>query len=392
MDRSPESVPTVHYDHRDEESRNDPWPRWEGMRGKHPVLFSDAYGGFYVVSRYRDVADAARDTDAFSSAIGSTTIPEFPTPKLPPIHSDPPDARYWREIINPHFSPTKVAEYETWIRELVADVVDPLLKSARFNVPQDIGVPLTRQVILRIMGIIEAPEQLNAWTDAMVFDVGEEAEQAGLALIGFLAGVLAQRRKDPGSDLISDMLTQRLQPEDRLLTDEEILKLMLLTLGAALETTSSAISAMICYLVGHPGDIAWLRAEPGIWRPAMDEFVRWASPATCLARTARYNTAVSGCPIPAGSRVMLLYASGNHDEEEFPEPDRVILDRNPNRHLGFGMGPHRCLGSHLAKAQMALTLERLLPHLDRWRIEDPERIRWTAAVTRGMTSVFLVRE
>jgi cytochrome P450 len=89
---------------------------------------------------------------------------------------------------------------------------------------------------------------------------------------------------------------------------------------------------------------------------------------------------------------MLLYASGNHDEEEFPEPDRVILDRNPNRHLGFGMGPHRCLGSHLAKAQMALTLERLLPHLDRWRIEDPERIRWTAAVTRGMTSVFLVRE
>jgi cytochrome P450 len=224
----------------------------------------------------------------------------------------------------------------------------------------------------------------------MVFQEGEEAQQASMRFMGFLANVIADRRRNPGADLISAMMTARLRPQNRLLTDEEILKAMILTLAAALETTSSAISGMVCYLAEHPDDIPRLRAEPKILGLAMDEFVRWVSPAVSLVRTARYDTEVSGCPIPAGSKVMLLYASGNHDEGEFPEPDHVILDRSPNRHLGFGMGPHRCLGSHLAKAQMRLTLERLLPQLDRWRIEDPEGVAWSASTTRGMTSVFLV--
>jgi cytochrome P450 len=381
----------THYDHRDEESRMDPWPRWERMRDQARLLFSDVYDGFYLVPRYGDVAAVARNTDAFSSAIGSTTIPDFPTPKLPPIHSDPPEARRWRELLNPHFSPARVAGYEPWIRELVAEVVDPLLVTNRFDVPRDIGIPLTRQVILRILGIADPPPELNAWSDALVFDVGEPAEQAAMQLMSYLARVVAQRRAHPGVDLVSDLLAQRLQPEDRPLTDEEVLKLMLLTLVAALETTSSAISAMVRHLVEHPAAAQRLKTEPDLWRTAMDEFVRWASPATCLARTARYDTEIGGCPVPAGSKVMLLYGSGNHDAAEFPDPEEVVLHRTPNRHLGFGMGPHRCLGSHLAKAQMALTLRHLLPELHRWRVEDSSAVEWTAAVTRGMTSVALVR-
>jgi cytochrome P450 len=392
MAGNPGAAPNIEYDHRDEISRNNPWPRWKQMRNYHPVYFSDVYGGFYVLPRYHEIIDAARDTDTFSSAIGSTTIPEFPAPRLPPIHADPPEARQWREIINPYFSPTKVAEFEPWIRELVAEVVDPVLASSRFDLPRDIGIPLTRRVILHLMGIIDAPAQLNEWTDDMVFEVGERAERGAMLLMGFLAEVVQQRRQAPGDDLISAMLTQTLRPEGRLLTDDEILKLMLLVQSAALETTSSAISSMVCYLIDHPEDVARLKAEPKIWRAAMDEFVRWASPATCLARTARYDTEVAGCPIPAGSRMMLLYGSGNHDEHEFPDAERVVLDRHPNRHLGFGMGPHRCLGSHLAKAQMALTLERLLPALGEWRVEDPGKVTWTAAVTRGMSSVSLVRQ
>lgn len=385
------AVSRIEYDHRDEMSRNNPWPRWKQMRDSRPVHFSELYDGFYVIPRYREIADAARDTDTFSSAIGSTTIPEFPAPRLPPIHTDPPEARQWREIINPYFSPAKVTQYEPWIRDLVAEIVDPLLASSRFNLPRDVGIPLTRRVILHLMGILDAPAQLNEWTDDMVFEVGERAERGAMMLMGFLAQVIQQRRQSPGDDLISALLTQTLQPEGRLLTDEEIMKLMLLVQSAALETTSSAISSMVCYLLDHPQDAARLRAEPKIWRTAMDEFVRWSSPATCLARTTRHDTQIAGCPITAGSKVMLVYGSGNHDEQEFPDAENVVLDRRPNRHLGFGMGPHRCLGSHLAKAQMALTLERVLPALGEWRVEDPADITWTAAVTRGMSSVWLVR-
>jgi cytochrome P450 len=356
------------------------------------VSFGDAYGGLL---RHLQVPRRGGCSAQHRRVLQRDRLhhdSRVPDPEASPDPLRPPKARRWREVINPHFSPAKVAGYEPWIKDLVAEVVDPLLRSSRFNIPRDIGVPLTRRVILRIMGIDEAPEQLNTWADAMVFDVGEVAEQAGLALMGFLGEILAGRRSAPGTDLVSDMLVKRLQPEDRLLTDEEILKLMLLTLSAALETTSSAISSMVRYLVEHPEAAARVRAEPRISRTAMDEFVRWASPATCLARTARYDAEVGGCPIPAGSKVMLLYASGNHDDAEFPDPDEVVLDRHPNRHLGSGMGAHRCLGSHLAKAQMALTLERLLPELDQWRVENPEAVTWSAAVTCGMTSVFLVRK
>jgi cytochrome P450 len=384
-------VPTITYDHRDDDSKTNPWPRWQHMRENQPLAYSPAYDGFYLLARYADIAEAARNTEVFSSGLDGTTIPTFPTPKLPPLHSDPPEAREWREIINPHFSPAAIARYEPWIKELVAEVVDPLLASSSFDVPRDIGVPLTRRVILRIMGIEEAPPELNRWTDDMVFGVGDRAAEGSAMMMGFLAAEIKSRREAPDDSLISAMFTQTLASADECLSDEDILKLLTLVLAAALETTSSVISATIAHLVENPEHVERLLAEPRIWRKAMDEFVRWSSPAACLARTVRHDAEVAGCPIPAGSKMLLLYGSANHDEQEFPDADTVVLDRTPNRHMGFGMGPHRCLGSHLAKAQIALTLERVLPVLADWRIEDPEKITWTAAVTRGMTSLPLVR-
>ncbi|MGI5518929.1 cytochrome P450 [Streptomyces sp. CA-106131] len=385
------AVPTVDFDHRDEQSHVNPWPRWKQMRAECPVHYADVYGGFYVIPRYRDVVEAARNPVVFSSA-DKTTIPPMDTPRLRPIHTDPPESRQWREIINPHFSPARVAEYEPWIAELVAEIVDPLLAAGRFDVPRDIGIPLTRTVILRIMGITDGPPELNEWTDDAVFGVGERAQHGAAMIISFLTEQIARHRKSPDSGLISLLLTQELESEGgRLLEDDEILKLLLLVLMAGLETTSAAISATVSHLVENPDDVARLMAEPKIWRLAMDEFIRWASPAVGLARTARSDSEVGGCPVPAGSRVMLLYGSANRDQNEFPDPNKVVLDRHPNRHVGFGMGPHRCLGSHLAKTQMRLTLERLLPTLGEYRIEDKSKLVWKAAVTRGFQSLPLTR-
>jgi cytochrome P450 len=386
-------APVIDYDHRDEESQVDPWPKWERMRRSGaPVAYTQAYGGFYVLPSYHEVTDAVRDATTFSSALNQTTIPMMPVPPLPPIHTDPPEQRQWRELINSFFSPARVAEYEPWMREIIDEIIDPLLAHQEIDVPHDIGLPVTRRVILRLLGILEEPEDLNEWVDDIVFAIGERAEKANALFMGYLAEEIGRRRQTPGGDIISALFERKLRDEDRYITDDEMLKLIMLLLAAALETTSSAISATVMYLLEHPDTADQLEGDPEIWPHAMDEFVRWVSPAPCMARTARYDTEIGGCPIPAGSRVMLLYGSANHDDQEFANPDEVVLDRHPNRHLGFGMGPHRCLGSHLAKAQMALTIKKLLPELDKWQVGDRSKIAWNASVTRGMTCLPLVRK
>jgi cytochrome P450 len=384
-----ESPQSTNFDHRDELSHNNPWPRWKQMRDEDPVAYSDAYDGFHVISRYHDVAEAARNTEVFTSAV-IRNIPPLPGPRRPPIDYDPPESRAYRQILNPYFSLAKVVEYEPWIRELVAEIVDPLLASDAFDVPRDIGLPLTRRVILQIMGITNAPAELKDWIDALVLYVDERSVHGSEMVGKFLLDEAARRRQSPTDDVFSALLTATF--EGRPLTDDEIVGSARLLLSGGLETTSSALSSAVGHLIDHAEDRSRLMAEPEIWDAAMDEFVRWSGPVAAVARTVCRDTEVAGCPIPAGSPTLLLYASGNRDEAEFTDPDSVIIDRRPNRHLGFGMGPHRCLGSHLAKLQMRLALERLIPELGNWQIEDPEKITWKAANSRGMSSLPLVRK
>ena len=385
-----ERIPSVEYDHRDEEAHIDPWPRWRRLRDQSPVFFTECYGGFYGLPRYSEIAQAVRNTEVFSNAEG-TGIPVLPGPRTPPLDVDPPEARQWRELVNPFFSPARVSGYRTWMRALANDQVGRALSGDHPDVSQDIGIPLTRRVILQIMGVSAAPPELNGWTNDLVYGLGEAAEQGGQHLWAFLQGEVTDRRQRTGEDLVSSLVVARFRTSDRPLADGEIVSLLLLVLIAALETTSSAISAMIGYLLENPHAARRLRDEPQIWPRAMEEFVRWSSPAVGLARTTLTETAVGGCPIPAGSKVMFLYGSGNRDSKEFDRPDEVVLDRHPNRHLGFGMGPHRCLGSHLAKAQMELVLEAMLPRLPEWRIDTDHEPKWHAGATRGMVSLRLVR-
>ena len=123
----------------------------------------------------------------------------------------------------------------------------------------------------------------------------------------------------------------------------------------------------------------------------MDEFVRWTSPAAANSRYVRGEAVVHGCPVQDGDRALLIWGSANRDEREFPNPDEIILDRRPNRHVGFGMGPHRCVGSHLAKLVMQVTFENMLPELHNYRLEDGDPIGWAGAETRGIDKLVLVR-
>ncbi|MDT5369087.1 MAG: hypothetical protein QOC62_3518 [Mycobacterium sp.] len=365
----------IDFDHLDHESTTSPWTRWTDLRRRDDIPYTEAHGGFRVLSRYEDVCAVARDALTFASGTPQgNTIPALPTKALPPLHSDPPDHRVYRDIVNPYFSPSKVRAYEPWIRTLADGHLSRVLAGDAWNVPLDLGVPLTRDVTFRLMGIVDAPSEVNMWADLMVLEGSADASDA---LSAFLGDQLRRRREAPSDDLISGLSTARF--EGRLLSDDEIVRLCLILLLAGLETTASTIAGSVWYLLEHPGVAAELAvASADTWRLAMDEFVRWAGPVQALARKAVSPGEIRGYSIGQDECTMMLLQSANRDESEFERPDEVILDRHPNRHVAFGMGPHRCLGSHLAKLELQVVLERLVVDLDSWRLESPDALKWVA--------------
>jgi cytochrome P450 len=385
------SVNADDFDHYSREMAYNPWPRWQRLRAGPPLAYSPKYGGFWIASRYKEVCDAVRRTDVFSSFINQTGIPPMEAPRRPPINFDPPEHTFYRTVLNPFFTPAKMKECEPWIRDLAAGYIRPLAQRDGFNLPREIGIPLTRDVIARIMGIAALPEAASVWADDLIFSSDVPTRQnAAKQLLDFLAGELEKRRADPGTDVMTALTTVSLK--GRGLNHEEQLGASLLLLLGGLDTTNYTLAGAVWYLVQHPEAQKRLAGlDENGWPIAIDEFVRWVSPAPHHGRTAKSDTEIGGCPVRKGEKVWLIYGSANRDETEFKDPDAVVLDRFPNRHLGFGMGPHRCLGSHLAKLVLTHALRELLRILPDFELQHPDAVHWHGAQVRGINSLPLVR-
>ena len=377
------------FDHYDDQSAYSPYERWEEMRTRCPVAWSEKNGGYYILSKYSDISEAIRDTGTFSSA-GGVTIPPKPVPKLPPNEFDPPVHGIYRRIVNPLFAPAKVAENRPWIRSVARSYTDRLLKQDAFDVSTDCAMNVTQDVTQRLLGIVDAPEDMKRCAEDLVLMTGN-AEEAGAKLTALLNNEIEKRRLSPGDDVISTLLSATYDGK-RPLTEHEVTHTALLVLLAGLDTTTSAIGGAVWYMLKNPEiQQQLIDADERTWRLALDEFVRWTSPAQGTSRTVSGETEFKGCPMHDGERIFLMVASGNRDVEEFPNPDEVIIDRFPNRHLAFGMGPHRCLGSHVAKAILQDVLQGLLEGLHNFRIKSEEEVVWQASNVRGIRSLPLVR-
>jgi cytochrome P450 len=382
---------TVDFDHYDQESAYDPFPRWKRMRDQTPVAWTEKHGGYYVLTRYNDIMEATRDTKIFSSYLNGVTIPRKPVPNLPPNEFDAPEHGIYRRIVNPLFSPERVATNRPWIRAIADSYTERLLAQDSFDVSIDLAMKVTQDVTQRLLGIVSAPEDMKRCAEDLVLMRGS-AEEAGRKLRALLAAEIDKRRTALGDDVISTLLTASYDGK-RPLTDDEIINTSLLVLLAGLDTTTSAIGGAVLYLIERPDVQKELaEADERTWRLALDEFVRWTSPAACTGRTVSQDTVFHGCPMEGKRRALLVVASGNRDSTEFPDPDKVILNRFPNRHMGFGIGPHRCLGSHVAKAELHDVLKGLLKGLGNFRLKDPKGIKWEASNVRGIRSMLLVRK
>ncbi len=379
---------SAYFDHRDEQAAQVALATWKELRDEPTIGFSNNYGGFFVASRYEDVWAIARDTESFSSR--ATNIPQVPQ-VFPLINDDPPLHRPYRAIVNPLMSPTAVREQAHWIEEIIAACTARLFDHDPLDFAHEVSMPIARAVTFRLFGFQQAPDDLPRWIDQLILGVAgpEAAIAARDNLIDFLFREIQLQAGSTANTVLATLLSAEIGGAP--IPTDKLIAFCILLLTAGLETTASALTSIVYYLLEHPEKhAALLEIEDG-WDLAVEELIRWSTPLSIESRVAVRDVEVRGCPITSGSNVLVMWGSADRDERAFPEPDEVIFDRFPNRHLAFGIGPHRCVGSHLAKFIIRRSLERTAGELRGWEIAPGAEIRWSAAEVRRLHELPLAR-
>jgi cytochrome P450 len=371
----------------------DPFPIWDELRARCPIAHTDRLGGSWLPTRYEDVTAIARDVEHFSSreigVVPASGDDDLLPAGLPPIQSDPPVHTWTRRLLLPWFSPGRVAAYEPFTRELCRRLLDGFADGRA-----DAAEGYAQQIPVRVIGIVlGVPEELSdtftGWVRS-VLEFAYDTERRNRARDEILAYFLAEmetRREQPGDDLISALLHTEVEGEP--VPDGHILGTVALTLIAGVDTTWSAIGSALWHLATHDDDRKRLVAEPELLSTAVEELLRVYSPVT-MARIVASDTVAGGCPMREGDRVLLNFPAANRDPEAFPDADRVVIDREVNRHVAFGAGIHRCAGSNLARMELRVAIEEWLARFPDFHLDPDAEVTWAGGQVRGPRHVPVV--
>lgn len=369
QDRSP----VVEFDHNSQEHSKDPVASYRTLREQCPVAWTEAHGGYWVLSGYDSVFEAARDDDIFSSARNSyggegltVVIPKTPMHLHIPIEIDPPEFRKYRKLINPLTSPAAIARMADLVTKYTTWFIDQVIEAGSCDFTQVIGVPSIVTVDWLGLPVEDWARYAFAHHAVLAAVPGtEEFERATKVELPYLSAqmreVIAARRADPTEDVISKLLEQEV--DDRPVTEEEVFSIIELLLAGGVGTTASLVSQTLVWLYEHRDVRQRLIDDPSLLDRAIEEFLRYFSPTQALARTVAQDSTFHGCPVQVGDRVLLAWGSANRDVSQFEEPDALDIDRWPNRHTAFGVGVHRCAGSHLGRAMAKELLGQILARM-----------------------------
>ena len=365
---------------------------WDELRRECPVAHSDRYGGTWLPVRHEDVCAIAKDTDTFSSngVVVHDGRPEIPPPVgfAPPITSDPPFHRIAREFLLPAFAPKPIEAKRDATRETCRELLDNLLANvepgrtdivdAALGYTQHIPV----QVIADMLGVPRSDgDQFRVFIHRIMEQPGtEERVEYEDSIDFYLDTLIAARAEEPQDDLISRMTHATI--EGHRLEHEHVRGTCGLLIIAGVDTTWSAIGASLWHMAQHPEDRRRWIEDPEVRPFAVEEFLRFYAPVT-MARLVADDTEFADRSMLADDWVLLPFPAANRDPEAFEDAGKFVIDRRRNRHVAFGLGIHRCLGSNLARMELTVALEEWMERVPDFELADPEGVTWSTGQIRG---------
>ncbi len=370
-----------------------PHEAWTLMRREAPVHWYENFAGapFWAITRYEDVVAISRDPELWSSASrnvifdGRRDAEDQRSPFRMILDMDPPDHGVYRRLVSKRFTPRMLRLRSKDIQHIAEEIIDTLSEGGRegeCDFVEKISAPLPIAIVAWILGVPrEDWRLLFDWTNMAIgsqdpeyqiegAQAGETGRRAQVELFSYFAKLLEEKRKSPGDDLISAIATTPLE-DGNLLPDLDMLAYYFLVVIAGNETTRNATSSGLLALSEHPDQWRWLKRNPDEIVPATEEIARWTTPVIHFSRTATRDTELRGNKIREGETVCMFYPSANRDEDVFADPFTFRLDRDPNRHLSFGIGEHFCLGSHVARLELQVIFQLLAERIEEFEVTGP---------------------
>jgi len=379
------------------EVHEDPYPLYARLRAEAPVYRNEELD-FWALARHADVLAAFKDTKRFSNRFGVSIDPSSYGPRARLgtsfLAMDPPDHTRMRALVSRSFTPRRVAEMESRIREIAVWRLDRLVGAGSFDAVAEFAGKLPMDVISEMLGVPENDRsELRTWADLLVhreegvMDVPPEGAEAFGKLIGYFRELISDRRKSPGRDLLSSLLELERTPNEDYLSESELLSICNLMIVAGNETTTKLIANALYWLGQNPAQrerVASGRVGMPQW---VEETLRYDNSTQMLLRTLSEDSTIAGQLIPKDARILLLVGSANRDERVFERPDEYDLGRDCSRMLSFGQGTHFCLGAALARLEGAVSLEEWWRRFPDFQVDTSGIARVHSVNVRGFASL-----
>ena len=356
------------------------------LREHSPVLRTEQGGT--IIARHEDVEFALRNADIFSSDMEAVSIGNVRP--LIPLQINPPEHVKYRRLLDPLFAPKQVALLEADVRKLSNQLIDDFIDAGECEFNSAFAIPLPCTVFLRLLGLpLEDLDLFLELKNNIIRPNGEAAQipeaeftriqaETGQRIYAYFDKVLDERERQPRDDMLTGFLEAEV--DGHRLTREDILDICYLFLLAGLDTVTASVGCMVSYLAQHPEQRRRLVDDPSQIPGAVEELLRWETPVPGVPRVVTKDVELSGEHLEPGEKVTVLLGSANIDERGFPQPADVDFERPANRHLAFGGGVHRCLGSHLARLELRVALEQLHERIPDYSIKPGQEPRYSMGI------------
>ncbi len=371
----------------DPEMAAHPQPTFKLLRDSTPVMPVDGVG--VVLSRKAEVDVVLRHPEIYSSNVDAVDLKNVRP--LIPLQIDPPEHKKFRKLLDPIFAPREVALLEESLTTAVNELIDRFIDRGTVDFAAEFSTLYPTRVFLQLLGLpIEELPRFLTMKDGIIrphivigseyhaADTSEYQQKTADSIYEYFNEVLDQRESSREDDLLSRFLDATVDGQH--LTREDILDICFLFLIAGLDTVTATLDCIFGYLANHPEQRRQLVDDPSLIPAAIEELLRWETPVMGVARVAVADSELNGCPIHAGDQVMVMLGSVNCDEADLPDADVVRFDREVNRHVAFGGGVHRCLGSHLARQELRVALREWHRRIPEYEVAEGHTLVYTPSI------------